>query len=358
MGTCKSKGVPRQMIAGDRCVLEYGDSRFPDALRQIPRPPKRLYVLGDPLALSVPALAIVGARKATPYGLGCARRFAALAAARGICIVSGGARGCDSVAHEAALSYGGPTVAFLGGGCDIPYPAENAALFEHIALSGGAVVSEHEWSAPPLPQRFRMRNRLIAGLARATLIVEAGMPSGTFSTADEALSAGKDVLVVPGAITSQYSAGANQLLYQGAMPVVNDESFGDALFSFFGCLKQETFEETPSDPQEGSCTTLRNGRSRSSSVRGRVAGPTAQQPEARTGLVRAANPARVRMPAPDPLCEALAAQPMGMEELFALAKRLCGEEEPRRWLMGRLAAGEANGSFARWPDGRWGPSVS
>lgn len=329
MGSYKAGGgVPRQPIAGPRCVLEPNDARFPDALRQIPRPPKRLYVLGNPNALSLPALAIVGARKATPYGLGCARRFAALAAARGICVVSGGARGCDSVAHEEALSCAAPTVAFLGGGCDMPYPAENAALFERVALSGGAVVSEHDWSAPPLPQRFRTRNRLIAGLARATLIVEAGMPSGTFSTADEALSAGKDVLVVPGAITSSYSAGANRLLYQGAMPVVDDESFADALFSLFGCLKQETFKDSPA-----SCPKKGNGAS---------------------GGASAAPERRISRP-DDPLHDALAAQPMGMEELFVLARRFCGDEEPRKWLMERLVAGEAAGLFARWPDGRWGP---
>ncbi len=310
-------GVPRQSIAGPRFVLETDDSRFPEALLSIPRPPKRLYVLGNPDVLSIPSLAVVGARKATPYGLGCAKRFAKIAAERGICIVSGGARGCDSAAHFAALEAGAPTIAFLGGGCDMPYPAENAALFERIALSGGAVVSEHPWSAPPLPRQFRTRNRLIAGLARATLIVEAGMPSGTFSTADEALSAGKDVLVVPGAITSQYSAGANKLLYQGADPVVDDETFGDALFRLYGFLKQEVYtsEET---------STSTSNRSKKDVVS-------------------------------DPIADALAAHPMGMEELFELARRVKSGEDARQWLMQRLAAGEAAGQFARWPDGRWGP---
>lgn len=329
-GRGSGKGVSRQVIEGPRCVLEVSDARFPDALRRIPRPPKRLYVLGNPDALSVPALAVVGARKATPYGLGCAKRFARLAAARGICIVSGGARGCDSKAHEAALSCNAPTVAFLGGGCDMPYPVENVGLFERIALSGGALVSEHEWGAPPIPQRFRTRNRLIAGMARATLIVEAGMPSGTFSTADEALSAGKDVLVVPGAITSSYSAGANHLLYQGATPIVDDESFADALFGLFGCLKQETFKESsakgPIAPE---------GRPRGDSASSKRASASVHQGDA--------------------LSEALSAQPMGMEELFVLARNLCGNEGPRKWLMERLVAGEASGVFARWPDGRWGP---
>lgn len=229
-------------LAGMRTVLLPDDPRFPAALRVIPRPPKRLYVLGDPEALTE-GLAVVGARKATPYGIGAAKRFARLAAQRGIAVISGGARGCDAAAHEAALSEGAPTVAFLGGGCDVPYPREHAGLFERISLSGGAVVSEHAWDAPALPQQFRTRNRLIAGLARATLIVEAGLPSGTFSTADEALAAGRDVLVVPGAINSASSKGANRLLVQGAFPVVDDESFSDVLFSVFGCLKMQDADE-------------------------------------------------------------------------------------------------------------------
>ena len=302
--------VPEQALYGPRCVLRPGDAQFPAQLASIPRPPKALYVVGDPSALEA-GLAVVGARKATPYGIGCARRFAEAAARRGVCIISGGARGCDAAAHEAALAAGAKTVVFLGGGCDKPYPAEHAALFERIANSGGAVVSEHPWDAPPLPQRFRLRNRLIAGLARAVLIVEAGLPSGTFSTADEALAAGRDVLAVPGAITSAASRGANRLLYQGATPVVDDDSFNDALFSLFGCLKQETFER-------------------------HSAGQGGAEP-------------------PDALASALAAQPMGMEELYELAKRHCGEDDPRSWLMRRLAAGEQAGAFARYPDGRFGP---
>lgn len=310
--TPRASGVPAQKLAGQRTILHPQDELFPQALRVIPRPPKALYVLGNPRALAE-GLAVVGARKATPYGLGLARRFARLAAERGVAIISGGARGCDAAAHEAALAAGAPTVAFLGGGCDMPYPAAHAGLFERIAASGGAVVSEHPWDAPPLPQRFRTRNRLIAGLARATLIVEAGLPSGTFSTADEALAANRDVLVVPGAITSPYSRGANRLLYQGATPVIDDESFSDVLFSLFGCLKQETFADGGSDA--GSAARASAG----------------------------------------PLEAALAAEPLGLEDLYALACEHCGGKQPRSWLMERLAAGERAGLFARYPDGRWGP---
>lgn len=158
-------------LRGNRFELARNDGGFPVALRAIDRPPVRLYGVGHPEALQE-GLAVVGARKATPYGRSCAKRFATLAAERGVVIISGGARGCDAVAHEAALAVGTPTVAFLGGGCDMLYPAEHRGLFQRIVDGGGAVVSEKPWGFPPMPYAFRERNRLIAGLARATLIVE------------------------------------------------------------------------------------------------------------------------------------------------------------------------------------------
>ena len=299
-------------LEGPRTVLALGEPGYPEALACIPDPPLRLYVVGDVEALQE-GIAIVGARKATPYGLGCAARFARLAAERGICVISGGARGCDAAAQRAALAAGGRTVSFLGGGCDQLYPAENAGLFQQIVDSHGAVASEHEWSAPPLPYQFRARNRLIAGLARATLIVEAGLPSGTFSTADEALAANRDVLVVPGAITSPSSRGANRLLSQGATPIVDDESFEDVLSLLFGCLRT---------PPEGEAEDEE----------------LAPKPK-------------------DPLAAALMAEPLGMDQMLAIAEANCGREQPRTWLMRRLAEGEREGLFARHPDGRWGPVV-
>lgn len=232
--------MPERMgtIKGPRHVLLPSDGAYPACLARIAEPPETLYVVGSTDALAE-GLAVVGARKATPYGRGAAARFAHLAASRGIPIISGGARGCDAAAHRAALRAGAPTVVFLGGGCDRPYPKENIGLFQEVVAEGGALVSEHDWTVPPLPFMFRARNRLIAGLAKATLIVEAGLPSGTFSTADEALRAGRDVLVVPGSIDSPQSRGANRLIYQGATPIVDDDAFADQLFSLFGLLKQE-----------------------------------------------------------------------------------------------------------------------
>ena len=293
-------------LVGPRTELSEKDDAYPEQLRNIPRPPKRLYIIGNPDAL-VCGLAVIGARKATPYGSGCARRFAHIAASKGVTIVSGGARGCDSEAHRAALDAGGPTVVVLGGGCDMVYPPEHFTLFQRIVDAGGAVISERPWDFAPLPFCFRERNRIIAGLADAVLIVEAGLPSGTFSTADEALEAGREVLVVPGAITSPASAGSNRLLLQGAVPVVDDASFEDALFRTCGALKWPSRESVRSD---------RKG---------------------------------------DPIIEAILAQPLSMDELFQVAESTFGKQGAREKLMEILIVAEAEGAIARQPDGRWGP---
>lgn len=227
-GYAGSKG-----IKGDRFVLEQGAEGFPSALLDLAPAPERLYVVGNPGAL-VEGVAMIGARKATPYGLECAERFARLATERGVTVISGGARGCDTSALKAALDAGGAPVAFLGGGLDEPYPAQNVPLFQRMVDAGGAVVSEQPWDAAPVPWMFRARNRLIAGLAKATLVVEAGLPSGTFSAVDQALAAGREVLAVPGPITSMQSKGTNRLIWQGATPVVDDETFLDALYSLYG----------------------------------------------------------------------------------------------------------------------------
>lgn len=222
----------RFRIDGPRFEIARGTKDYPDVFEAVPEPPERLYVIGDPSALKE-GLAVVGARKATPYGLNATKMLAGRAAELGVVVISGGARGCDAAAHEAALAAGGQTVAFLGGGCDEPYPKSNVDLFRRIVKGGGVVASEFPWHYPPKPFMFRKRNRLIAGLARATLIVEAGLPSGTFSTADEALAANKDVLAVPGSIFSATSAGSNMLLAQGAMPIVSKEVLDSAIMSLF-----------------------------------------------------------------------------------------------------------------------------
>ncbi|MDR2587439.1 MAG: DNA-processing protein DprA [Coriobacteriales bacterium] len=217
-----------------RYEIERGHPHYPEGLHRVEQPPERLYLRGACETLGIPGLAIVGARKATPYGLNCARRFARLAAARGIAVISGGAIGCDQAAHRGALEMGGKTVVVLGCGADVVYPQRGRELFEEVLATGGAIVAEAPWGAPPSRWGFRRRNRLIAGIARATLIVEAGLPSGTFSTADATLAQGKEVLAVPGSIFAQESKGANHLILHGALPIVDDESFEDALSQVFG----------------------------------------------------------------------------------------------------------------------------
>jgi len=218
------------------CVLASDERGFPENLHLVVQPPKRVYIVGDARVPTLPALAIVGARKATPYGLSLARRFARRAAQRGLVIVSGGAIGCDQAAHRGALEGGGLTVVVLGCGADIVYPARAGGLFEQVVVGGGAILSEAPWGSSPSKWSFRLRNRLIAGLAQATLIVEAGLPSGTFSTADDTLAQGKEVLAVPGSIFARESQGSNHLIAQGAIPIIDDEAFDEALLRIFGVV--------------------------------------------------------------------------------------------------------------------------
>jgi DNA processing protein len=206
------------MTAG-RFTVRLGEHAYPAQLACIPDPPVVLYGIGDPSAL-VPGLAVVGARKATPYGLKCTRLFAGWAGTHGVTVISGAAIGCDREAHLAALTAGGPTVAVLGCGPDIDYPRRSAEVLATIRRRF-AVVSECPFGQQPHRFSFVRRNRIIAGLASVVLVVEAGLPSGTFSTADAALDAGREVAAVPGSILSPESRGSNRLIRQGAVPLTD-----------------------------------------------------------------------------------------------------------------------------------------
>ena len=216
-------------MAERRPTFEFalGDPDYPEQLRRTPDPPGRLFGIGDP-GLLVPGLAVIGSRKSTPYGRAAARLFAGWAAAAGIVVVSGAAVGCDQAAHRAALDVRGSTVAVLGCGADIDYPKGAADLLAQIRCVG-CVVSEQPWGAPPLRWAFARRNRIIAGLAHAVLVVEASVPSGTFSTADAAADAGRDVLAVPGSIFAPECRGANRLIRQGAIPITEVDDLVRAL---------------------------------------------------------------------------------------------------------------------------------
>ena len=228
------KGSILPTLEGPRTTWLWTDPGYPECLSEINNPVECLHIVGDTSVLEEQAIAIVGARKATPYGLKCAYRFGMRAARAGLVVVSGGAIGCDQAAHRGALEGGGRAVVVTGCGANIVYPVRGRKLFEEVLAAKGAVVSEAPWDAPPVSWAFPRRNRIIAALSQAILIVEAGLPSGTFSTADAALAQGKDVLVVPGSIDSRESRGSNRLLQQGATPIVSNESFDDALEAIFG----------------------------------------------------------------------------------------------------------------------------
>jgi len=195
------------------------DAGFPELLAAIHDPPPALYARGggDEAMLSRPAVAVVGARVCSAYGRSVARSLGRELAGAGLLVVSGMARGIDGEAHRGALEAG-LTAAVLGCGIDRDYPAAHAELASRIC-ERGLVVSEYEAGVEPAPWRFPARNRIIAGLCRATVIVEARERSGALITADFALEEGREVLAVPGEVTSALSAGTNALLRLGAAPV-------------------------------------------------------------------------------------------------------------------------------------------
>jgi DNA processing protein len=209
--------------------LTRGDARYPARLAELHDPPERLFVRGAALELLAgPAVALVGSRSCSPYGAQVARMLGRELASAGVVVVSGLARGIDGEAHRGALEARGPTVAVLGCGIDRDYPRSNAGLARRIVESG-LVVSEYPPGVEPAPWRFPARNRIIAGLSKATVVVEARERSGALITADFALELGRDVFAVPGEITAALAAGTNDLLRQGAAPLLTPADVLDAL---------------------------------------------------------------------------------------------------------------------------------
>ncbi len=203
----------------DHHVVGVRGDVYPTLLRQIHDPPERLFVVGSNVAiLQKRMVALVGARSCSSYGRQVTRTLARALAEAGAVVVSGLARGVDTEAHRGALDVGGATIAVLGCGIDVVYPARNRQLAEGIC-EGGLLISEYPDTTPAAPWRFPARNRIIAGVALATIVVEARERSGALITADFALDAGREVLAVPGEITSSRSAGTNALIRYGATPV-------------------------------------------------------------------------------------------------------------------------------------------
>lgn len=289
------------MSAHDRWELRLGEPGYPEQLALSPRPPLILYGIGDRTTLAS-GLGVVGARKATPYGLTVSERFAAYAASRGVRVLSGAAIGCDQAAQRAALRAGGTTVAVLGCGADVDYPSGSRDLLRSLRDGRGAVISELPWETPPMRWAFRERNRIIAGLSAALLVVEAALPSGTFSTADYALDAGRDVLAVPGSILAPECRGTNRLIRQGATPITDVSELAASLHD---CGLLSSVEPSPSRPPAGH---------------------------------------------PDTIAAALIADPMRPDDI---ARAL---DVDIVTVMRRIARLEAGGVVTRYADGRYGPA--
>jgi len=206
-----------------------GDAHYRPALRTLESAPSLLYVRGTLLESDRVALAMVGTRTATRYGLDAAHYFALELARAGVTIISGLAQGIDTAAHRGALDAKGRTLALLGNGIDVLYPRENDRLAQQI-IENGALLSEYPLGTPPIASNFPRRNRLISGLARAVLVVEAPEHSGALLTANAALEQGRDVFAVPGVIFNPSSVGTNRLIQDGAKLVMSSadilEEFG------------------------------------------------------------------------------------------------------------------------------------
>ncbi len=202
-------------IGGDVLVLD--DGSYPELLREIDDPPITLYVKGDWQAcFDAPCVALVGSRRCSTYGANASEMLSRDLAANGICIVSGLARGIDTAAHRGAIARKGRTIAVLGTGIGQVYPKENAKLVDEILANGGAIVSQFPLETPPLSENFPYRNRIISGLSLGVLIIEASERSGSLITARLAMEQNREVLAVPGNITSKNSFGTNYLIKSGA----------------------------------------------------------------------------------------------------------------------------------------------
>ncbi|HPR64780.1 MAG TPA: DNA-processing protein DprA [Thermoanaerobaculia bacterium] len=214
----RSHRVLNDLDSGRYHVLILGEPAYPESLARISDPPLLLFLRGTFPERDL-TLAVVGGRKASPYGLQAAAAISADLGRSGIHIVSGLARGIDGAAHRAVLEVEGVTTAVLGSGLDRLYPLEHGKLAEAILDTGGAILSEYPPGTPPLPHHFPRRNRIIAGLSRGVIVIEAGLRSGSLITARLAVEENRDVFVVPGSIFQPSFAGSHRLLREGAILV-------------------------------------------------------------------------------------------------------------------------------------------
>ena len=203
-------------MANEFEVIDIKEESYPLLLREIPNPPKQIYVRGVVSDLRLPAIAIVGTRKATAAGIGIAEEVAAELASRGIIIISGLAMGIDTAAHRGALGVRGRTVAVLGNGISEIYPAQNERVAQEILDTGGAIISEYPPGEPSFKGNFIHRNRIISGLSVAVVVIEAPLRSGALATAGFAAEQGRSVFVIPGPVTHPNYVGSHALIRDGA----------------------------------------------------------------------------------------------------------------------------------------------
>lgn len=199
------------------------DKYFPEKLKNIPNPPKQLFLEGNKDLLKEPSIAIIGSRKSTKNGQKLAQKFTQELSAQNLVIVSGMAKGIDGIAHKSTLDVKGKTIAVLGGGFNHIYPEENTPLYHEILKNGGLIVSEYPPETKPAYQQFLQRNRIVSGLSIGVLIIEAAHRSGTSVTAKLAYEQGRKVFVLPHEIENTYGVGTNQLIRKGAILVTSTQ---------------------------------------------------------------------------------------------------------------------------------------
>jgi DNA processing protein len=236
-------------------VLTWEDASYPRLLKEIEQPPPVLYARGEVTGDDEWAVAIVGTRRITAYGRQVAEDLAGTMARNGITVVSGLARGVDAVAHQACLKNGGRTLAVLGSGVDHIYPPEHRRLAQEI-VTNGAILSDYPPGTPPEATNFPPRNRIISGLARATLVVEAGKSSGALITATFAVEQGREVFAVPGSIYSPASQGTNQLIQQGARPYLTPQDILESLNIAMASEQRTARAVLPADATEAKLYAL------------------------------------------------------------------------------------------------------
>lgn len=213
------------------------DDEYPQAVKALEKPPTVLHGVGDVSVLNTMCLAVIGARKATPYGISAAYMAGRIAAESGITLVSGGAMGCDAAALRGALDAGGRTIVVSGVGADCVYPKSSSDVFTRCPRQRGAVIALAPWGAPVQRFAFLERNTIIAALSKAVLVSEAGQHSGTTSTALAATELGREVYAIPGSIFSPESRGANELIRDGAHIVCSEQDLEMLISQDYGVLR-------------------------------------------------------------------------------------------------------------------------